>query len=31
MSTVTAGIAISLDGFGAGENQTAEQPLGDIA
>jgi dihydrofolate reductase len=30
MSIVTAGIAISVDGFAAGENQTLEQPLGDI-
>jgi dihydrofolate reductase len=30
MSKVTAGIAISLDGFAAGPNQTAEKPFGDI-
>jgi dihydrofolate reductase len=30
MSKVTAGIAISVDGFAAGLNQSVEQPLGDI-
>jgi dihydrofolate reductase len=30
MSKVTAGIAISLDGFAAGPNQTLEKPFGDI-
>jgi dihydrofolate reductase len=30
MSKVTAGIAISLDGFAAGPNQRLEKPFGDI-